>query len=917
MKRLSLFFLVVMLAVCVFTLTSCFDLGGLGSGSGNHEHDMSEHSMIREPSCLEDGLASSTCSICGYSEEYTIGRYEHYEVILEGREATCSETGLTSGVECSECHTVLEEQEIIEKLPHTEQTVPGYAPTCTEEGLSDGVVCLICDEVIEKQVILPPQHNVETIIGYAPTCTEEGLSDYKVCLDCGEVIEEQVVLPPQHTEKTVPGYAPTCTEEGLSDGKVCRICDEVIEEQVILPPQHTEETVPGIPFTCTEDGLSDGKRCTLCGTVTLEQYVIPAAHVEMNVEGKDSTCIDTGLTDGKKCAVCDEVLVAQQTITQLKSHNYSGGKCTVCNSREPSRGIEYKLGSDGTYYYVKSKGTCNDTDIYIANQYNGLPVRHIGDSAFYGANIKSITIENGVIAISTKAFSYCEELESVFLPESLTDIYYNAFLNIRPVLYTKAKDKSHVNANSWNTSGCPVVWDYCTHGTTDDFKWATTNTNPDNAIIVGYIGADTEITIPATIDGKAVKKLGSYVFASREDITAINLPEGLVEIDTSAMAVSGITSITLPSSLKRIGTTAFKNAKSLTSCTIPEGVEFIGAEAFVGTSITEITIPDSVTDIGYGLFWECRELLCVTVGSGITVLYEKLFEDCNKLTTVNLRGEIKTIENDVFLRCYALDMEIPSTVEKIGDNAFSNCSSLKKIVIPDSVTELGSAAFRGCWSATEIVIGTGIKMLPQYTFQSCGSLTEVIIPRHISNLGSYAFSGCVALEFVFIPKEVVSIGTSTFNESPKLAIVAEAASRPNHWTWQIDQSTQNNHKRWNEANANVVWDAKEYGKTEDGLYWAVKNSTPDAATIVKYSGAATEVVIPESINGIAVTSIEWKAFINRDDITSVTIPDSVTQISFDPFDGCTNLTIYCEVAEQPANWYWVSDKYTFVWNHNF
>ena len=165
MKRVSLFFAFILLAVCVFTLTSCFDLGGLGLGSGNHEHDMSQHTIIRESSCLEEGLASSTCSICGYSEEYTIERYDHFKVILEGREATCSETGLTSGMECIDCHTVLEEQEIIEKLPHTEQTVPGYAPTCTEEGLSDGVVCIICDEVIEKQVILPPQHNVETIHG--------------------------------------------------------------------------------------------------------------------------------------------------------------------------------------------------------------------------------------------------------------------------------------------------------------------------------------------------------------------------------------------------------------------------------------------------------------------------------------------------------------------------------------------------------------------------------------------------------------------------------------------------------------------------------------------------------------------------------------------------------------------------------
>ena len=924
MKRFSLFFLCLILVICVFALTSCLDLGGLlpdsngtGGGGDDHEHDMSIFSTVSESGCLVDGIERVTCSICGYYEEHTVEGMPHGEMVLDGYEPTCYETGLTEGVVCPYCDAVLVEQEII-PIRHNEETVYGYPATCTEEGLSEGKRCSDCGAVTVEQTVLPPRHNLKTVKGYEPTCTEEGLSDGKECIDCGEVVVSQEILPPAHKNvEVVPGYAPTCTEEGLTDGEVCTDCGEVAVEQTVIPPQHTEEIIPGIPFSCTEDGLSEGKKCTLCGEITVEQTAVPASHVEKDVAGRESTCLEPGLTDGKKCAVCGEELVAQQVITQLKSHSYSGGRCTQCNSREASSGIEYKLSSDGTYYYVNSKGSCTDKDIYIANQYKGLPVKYIGSRAFYGANITSITLENGITGISTYGFSYCEQLESVFLPATLVEIGYSTFLGSRPVIYTNALSKKQVSS-SFNTENCPVVWDYGNHGTTaDGFVWASTKSEPQNAIIVGYKGTDTQLTIPSAIENMTVTKIGAFSFASREDIVAINLPEGIVEIETSAFAVTGITEMVLPSTLKRLGTTAFKNANNLTACNLPDGLEFIGAEAFVNTKITEIVIPDSVTEMGYGVFWECRALTSAVVGRGITVLYEKLFQGCYELSYVTLRGELTVIGELVFADCSKLVMDIPSTVEKIEDEAFLRCSSLKKLVIPNSVTELGNSVFKGCWGATEIVIGSGIYRLPQSTFQSCGSLTEVIIPRNIKRLGSNVFSGCAALEFVFIPIEVTSIDANAFDESPKLAIVAEAATRPTNWVNKIAQSSWDKDQRWNEANATVVWDCKEYGMTDDGIYWAVKNATPDSATVVKYSGMAVDVVIPEQIDGVAVTSIEWKAFINRSDLTSVTIPDSVVTISFDPFDGCTNLTIYCEVAEQPANWYWVSDKYTFVWNHKF
>ncbi|MBR2296135.1 MAG: leucine-rich repeat domain-containing protein, partial [Clostridia bacterium] len=72
-----------------------------------------------------------------------------------GREATCTETGLTDGVICADCGKILTPQEVIPVKDHTEQTVNGKEATCTETGLTEGTKCSVCGEILVKQEIIP------------------------------------------------------------------------------------------------------------------------------------------------------------------------------------------------------------------------------------------------------------------------------------------------------------------------------------------------------------------------------------------------------------------------------------------------------------------------------------------------------------------------------------------------------------------------------------------------------------------------------------------------------------------------------------------------------------------------------------------------------------------------------------------
>ena len=110
-------------------------------------------------------------------------------------------------------------------------------------------------------------------------------------------------------------------------------------------------------------------------------------------------------------------------------HTYNENKvCTVCGYQYVSAGLEYTLSWDSTYYSVTGIGTCTDTVIYIPSAYNGLPVKEIGESAFYGKKtITGVVLPDSITTISDSAFDGCTNLASINLPEGLTTIEGMAF----------------------------------------------------------------------------------------------------------------------------------------------------------------------------------------------------------------------------------------------------------------------------------------------------------------------------------------------------------------------------------------------------------------------------------------------------------------------------------------------------------
>ena len=125
----------------------------------------------------------------------------------------------------------------------------------------------------------------------------------------------------------------------------------------------------------------------------------------------------------------------------------------------------------------------------------------------------------------------------------------------------------------------------------------------------------------------------------------------------------------------------------------------LGDYVFYGCSgLTSLTLPSSVTSIGNYAFTDCSGLTSLTLPSGVTSIGDYAFQDCSGLTSLTIPSGVTSIGNQAFYGCSGLtSLTIPSGVTSIGKWAFRGCSGLTSIyVYPENLPELGTDIFNGC-----------------------------------------------------------------------------------------------------------------------------------------------------------------------------------------------------------------------------
>ena len=201
---------------------------------------------------------------------------------------------------------------------------------------------------------------------------------------------------------------------------------------------------------------------------------------------------------------------------------------------------------------------------------------------------------------------------------------------------------------------------------------------------------------------------------------------------------------------------------------IPPYATSIGGEAFYGcTGLTSVSIPSSVELIWSSAFEGCTGLTSVSIPSSVRVIGGRAFKGCTSLTSVSIPSSVKHIDDDTFSGCTGLtSVPIPSSVTRIGHRAFYNCTGLTSFSIPSSVTNIGYNVFEGCTGLTSVSIPSSVMYINKDTFKGCTGLTSVSIPSSVRSIGSKAFWGCTGLKKVYCFSETEPLVPSDgFSES--------------------------------------------------------------------------------------------------------------------------------------------------------
>ncbi len=314
-------------------------------------------------------------------------------------------------------------------------------------------------------------------------------------------------------------------------------------------------------------------------------------------------------------------------------------------------------GFTGSLTIPNSVTTIGKKAFYLCDGFTGsltIPngVTTIGEETFYHCDFTgSLTIPNSVTTIGDYAFNWCDGFTgSLTIPNSVTTIGEGAFAWCRGISGSLTIPNSVTTISPYAFANCS--------GFTGSL------TIPDSVTTIGeyafdHSGFTGSLTIP-----NGVTIIGDNAFLWCEGFTGnLTIPNAVTTIgDNAFCGCSGFTgSLTIPDSVTTIGQLAFYDCEGFTgSLIIPEGVTSLGDEIIAGTGISSVTIPSTVTSSGYDKLYETGAL------AGCTTLKEIVFAE-----------GIKKIP-DYICSCgyYIEKVVIPPSVVEIGYKAFNMCNKI-------------------------------------------------------------------------------------------------------------------------------------------------------------------------------------------------------------------------------------------------
>lgn len=465
-----------------------------------------------------------------------------------------------------------------------------------------------------------------------------------------------------------------------------------------------------------------------------------------------------------------------------------------------------KSGVDGVFY-----NNTNIKTVYIPDT-----VKNYFGNAMYPlfmkcSNLEFLYIPEG--AETFPIFGYCQKLVSINIPNSITNnLPGYSLAESRALKYVNLNKQTYMTSSV--VSNCSALEVVCLDSMLDVSWGSVGNTSlkyiyfPDDIQSfsgLGFSGTQIEELVFKNPNVN-VSDLNNITSLKRLTLGMTNIPSGLMNASSSKPNTT-LEKVTFLDTVNTIGDSAFAYCEGLT-----------------GT----FTIPNTITSVGSAAFYGCENINQVVLPEGIQKLGDRVFGDCTSLTDINFPESLEYVSSDAFRNTAIKNLIVPQTtgtftfttsypnlesltiscnvarqsgssislpklktlilkdtVTSIGDNAFSNCSSLSgTLVIPDSVTSLGSNCFAYCSSLTKIELGSGITKLSSSEFFGCSSVTELVLSEGLTEIGYHSLD-MSGLKTITIPASVIKISSQAFGSNVEQLIFLD---QENEWSGGADKT---------------------------------------------------------------------------------------------------------------------------------
>ena len=406
--------------------------------------------------------------------------------------------------------------------------------------------------------------------------------------------------------------------------------------------------------------------------------------------------------------------------------------------------------------------------------------------AHLSEDVQTIHIDEGVTTVGMLAFADFTALDTVILPDSLTEI----------------SDYGFFRCNYLDTIYCNGM----------------KNTLPDNLEYIGISAFCRCYFLESITFGPNVSYIANCAFSFCYSLESVTLPSSLTEVNSLVFyACSSLRAVEFPASISYIDENAFGYCYKLKSIKFDGNAPEIHKTAFNAcTGIfayypagnrtwtadklktdgniqtwKAVSSPSLPSDsCGEGLGWYVEDETLVIYGSGPMrdFLYSNApwYKYSDEISAVYIEEGVTTIGD------YAFDgfsnlitVGLPDTLTSIGDYAFKDCLYLSWLFdsnliprLPDSVEYIGEGAFDTCMSLREMVMGNNVSYIGNYAFRCCVSLRQISLSAKLSFIGDGTFTECRDLQSIYIPASVSYIGYEAFLQCDSLKTIIFVGNAP-------------------------------------------------------------------------------------------------------------------------------------------